>query len=198
MRTNPICKKCGVELTDENWYQSDRSHPRYICKRCKSEQTKAQRAKNPERFKVSHEKSNRRLGIRSYKENKDCTHFLGVYIAEEALCQAFKNVKRMPFRNPGYDVICNNGLKIDIKSSCKRSTGAWSFHIERNIIADYFLCLAFDNRQDLTPMHLWLLPGGVVGHLVTATIRESTIQKWNEYELDISKVSKYCDIYRGR
>ena len=31
------CGKCGVELTDENWYPSSQRHPSYICNQCMSE-----------------------------------------------------------------------------------------------------------------------------------------------------------------
>ena len=98
--------------------------------------------------------------------------------------------------NPGYDFICNRGKKIDVKSSCIRRGNTWIFRINYNTIADYFLCLAFDNRADLNPMHIWLLPSNITSHLSGASIGFSTISKWDEYRLDISKVSMCCDLMR--
>ena len=122
--------------------------------------------------------------------------FLGVHIAERVLSMAFKDVKRMPIRNPGYDFICNHDKLIEIKSSCRHKNGQWSFNVKRNVTADYFLFLAFDNRKDLNPLHAWLIPGSVVNHLRMATVRKGTIHKWDEYALDISKISDCCDAMR--
>jgi len=37
---SPICRKCGVILTDENWYVSDKKKHSYICKKCNYKRTK--------------------------------------------------------------------------------------------------------------------------------------------------------------
>jgi hypothetical protein len=101
-------------------------------------------------------------------ENKDCSLFLGVHVAERVLSNVFKNVQRMPQNNPGYDFICSKGYKIDVKSAslCKildKKHGSviwrWNFHIRNNTIADYFLLIAFDDRENLNPMHVWLIKG---------------------------------------
>jgi DNA-binding transcriptional ArsR family regulator len=112
------------------------------------------------------------------------------------LSKVFNDVERMPMHNPGYDVVCNRGKKVDIKSSCKRNDGVWAFHIARNEIADYFLCLAFDNREDLNPLHAWLIPGSVVNHLTAASVSLATIHKWDEYRIDTSKIVEGCDSMR--
>lgn len=120
--------------------------------------------------------------MRMFK-NKDCGLYLG-NIAEQLLSKVFKGVKIMPHGNPGYDFICAAGYKIDVKSACrsyhKRESYAdnWIFSIEKNEIADYFFCLAFDNRASLTPEHVWLLPKNVVNHLVCASISETTLDRW--------------------
>jgi hypothetical protein len=88
--------------------------------------------------------------------------YLGTHIAERVLSKVFTNVKRMPYSNPGFDFICRNGYKIDVKCSCLHRDdykGYWQFTIRKNKVADYFLLLAFDNRKDLNPKHIWLIKG---------------------------------------
>ena len=151
---------------------------------------------NPEKARAAWTRKHRKQGHLPFNENKKCTLFLGVHIAEEVLSQAFKNVQRMPMNNPGYDFICGRGYKIDVKSSCLHKDGRWQFNIKRNNIADYFLMLAFDNRQDLNPMYVWLIPGGKLNHLRGTGINPSTIHKWDGYRLDVSKVVACCNILR--
>ena len=184
--TNPVCRKCGTELTDENWYPSHHKKNEYICKGCSNV-----------RGRKSSIISERRKGVQPFNENMRCGMYLGVHIAEGVLGRVFKNVERMPMNNPGYDFICNKGKKIDVKSSCQRGGGGWSFGIRHNIIADYFLCLAFDNREDLTPLHVWMIPGCKISHLKGLSINQGTINKWDEYALDISKVAACCDTLKG-
>lgn len=132
----------------------------------------------------------------AYKKNTLCPLYLGVHVAERVLYKTFKNVEIMPPNNPGYDFICNHGKKIDVKSSCTRPTKLWDFHIYKNHVADYFLCIAFGDRESLTPLHLWLIPGEKINHLTSFKISQSTINKWNDYKLDISTVAKCCDMLK--
>jgi len=97
------------------------------------------------------------LGITSMKINKKCSMFLGCHIAERILSHVFKDVQRMPNRNKGFDFICNKGHKIDSKASCSQKNNNYLFNINYNKIADYFLCIGFDNREDLNPQHIWLI-----------------------------------------
>jgi hypothetical protein len=96
-------------------------------------------------------------------QNKECSLFLGVYVAESLLSKIFHDVQRMPPGHPGYDLICANGFKIDVKSSCLRKKndglGGWHFNIERNKVADYFIMVGFDNRHNLQPQHIWSIKG---------------------------------------
>ena len=211
MKTNPICRVCEIELNEENWYPSHQKRNEHICKGCSNKRVKAWRKANPEKdreyshswrkanpekAKASWTRFKRKRGERPFNENKECPSFLGVHIAERVLIHVFKNVKRMPMNNPGYDVICNRDKLIDIKSACMRKNGNWEFAINHNTIADFFLCLAFDNREDLTPLHAWLLPGSKVNLRTSISIRPSTLQKWDAYALDISKISECCDMMR--
>ena len=201
MKTNPKCRDCGIELNSENWFPSNQKKGNYICKRCSNKRNKQWRKANPNRAKVLWTRQKRKQGMCPFNENRECPSFLGVHVAEEVLSIAFKDVRRMPMNNPGYDFICNKGKKIDVKSSCmnKHSRGkgrGWGFNIDHNTIADFFLCLAFDNRGDLNPLHAWLIPGSKLNHLKSTSISPSTIHKWDAYKLDISKVVMCCDTLR--
>jgi len=183
LMASPVCRVCGTELSEENWYLCRKEGNSYICKGCEIEHAYLWQKK--------------KRGIRPFNENRECPVFLGVHVAERVLSHIFKNVEKMPYGHPGYDFICNRGKKIDVKSSClRKKVEVWSFHIERNTTADYFLCMAFDNRKDLNPMHIWLIPGSKLSHLVAAAIRPNTTSRWNEYELDISKVITCCDVLK--
>ena len=187
------CNKCGAELTVDNWYKSNIEKKYYICNSCSNCRSSEWRKNNPERSTEIRKKSERVRGIMSFDENKECALFLGVHIAEGVLRRVFKDVDRMHMGNPGFDFICNSGKKVDVKSSCINKRGHWHFNICRNTCPDYFLCLAFDNREDLNPLHCWLFPGYEFNHLQALTPRPGMVSKWTEYEIDISKVVDCCD-----
>ena len=129
--------------------------------------------------------------------NKKSTNYLGITCAEQVLSKVFKDVQVMPHGNKGYDFICNNGYKIDSKASCKNKDNNWLFNIKQNKTADYFTCLEFDNRTNLNPKYIWLIPGKDVNDKQTISISESTINKWDEYKLDINKVITCCNNIKG-
>lgn len=202
-KANPVCNKCGVELTDDNWYPSCRKGHHYICKSCDNERTMQWQKENPKNVKAIWTRRNRKQGARPFNECKECSDYLGIHIAEEILSQAFKNVVRMPMNNPGFDFKCSNGFLIDVKSSCVRkdgrSKGRWTFQIWHNTIANYFLCLAFDNREDLNPIHVWMIPGSKINHLTKISISLSTIHKWDKYELSnkLNKITTCCNTMKA-
>lgn len=191
-------------MVGENWYPSLLKSCNYICKKCHNKRQRLWQKDNQEKIKMIWTRSNRKQGKKPLNENKECSAYLGVHIAERVLCHVFKDVKVMPYGNRGYDIICNRGMLIDIKSGCMLSHLVdgkeyfrWMFTIERNTTADYFLCIAFDNRTDLNPLHVWLLPGCKLNHLKHASISPSTIHKWDVHRLCISKISTCCDAIRG-
>ena len=190
------CRVCGVELTDENWYPSLQKMNSRICKKCDTNKTKQWRKANPEKTRVQWTRHHRNQGHQPMNKNKACSQYLGVFVAERVLSHVFKNVIRMPNGNRGYDFICNKGYMIDVKSSCLNKDGKWRFKIKHNIIANYFLCLAFDNREDLNPLHVWLISGEKLNHLMLTSIQPSTIHKWDEYRLDIGKVISCCNVMK--
>lgn len=101
-------------------------------------------------------------GVRSpMSENEDCAYYLGIHIAERLLSTIYQDVTRMPANYPYYDFICNKGYKIQVKARCilksKHGYPRWEFKIDYNDVADYFILVAFDNRDNLNPMHIWLI-----------------------------------------
>jgi hypothetical protein len=130
--------------------------------------------------------------------NKDCSNWLGDK-AETILMNMFDTVQKMPYDNPGYDFICGKGHKIDCKSRClgKRDINTWTFPIHKNKTADYFLCLAFDNRNNMTPLHVWLIPGIILNDKDSVSISKSTINKWKQYEKSLDKVLVCCNTMKN-
>jgi hypothetical protein len=106
----------------------------------------------------------------------------------------------MPYGNKGFDFICNNGYKIDVKSATLlgKKYKRWCFGIEHNQIANYFLCLAFDNREDLNPLHIWLIPGNNVNKRTSISISPNTLNKFDRYKLDrLDKIKLCCNKLRN-
>ena len=150
-------------------------------------------------------------------ENKECSAYLGIYICEnkEFLRKIINIVENMPNNNPGYDIICGKGKKIDVKCSCL-SNKKWSFAIDKNKIADYFLCISFDNRENLNVEHIWLMKGDVViektnNHNSKEFIvneRDAidignghvALQRWIKHEITnvykLNEVQKVCDVFK--
>lgn len=197
----PTCRICGETLTEDNWYPANKNKCYYICRSCSNAESLEWRKKNPEKTEQLIEKCNRKFGRAPLNENRECPKFLGEHVAERVLRHVFKDVVQMPANNHGFDFICNHGKRIDAKSSCIHIEGGnrrirWQFHINKNTIADYFVLLAFDNRNDVNPLHVWMFPGHVVNKQTTISISESTIDKWDEYRLDIDKVISCCNTIR--
>lgn len=48
----PECRRCGVELTDENWYPSSQKVNDCLCAECNRKQSKKWRDNNPEKIKA--------------------------------------------------------------------------------------------------------------------------------------------------
>lgn len=181
------CIKCDVKLIiGGNWYKSKATVGERICVPC-----------SKLRGNEYARKSYYLRGGMSMTENKQCASYLGIHVAEQALSKTFKDVEVMPPNNPGYDFICNKGKKIDVKSSCIRKQGGWTFAIRKNIIPDHFLCIAFDNREDLNPLHMWLIPSVEINYLTSLTIRVDNVSVWDDYKLDVGAVVECCNEIKG-
>jgi hypothetical protein len=186
------CTKCGSIKNISEFYhdKSGLDGYRRECKKCHNARDLARR---------------HRIGkSKPMSENKECSRYFGEYIAERVLSKTFEHVVKMPHDNPGYDFICNKGHKIDVKSSVLHLYGgctnswSWVFKIKLNQIADYFLCLAFDDRSNLNPRHMWLIPANIVNNRKILCITNSprSLCKWEQYEKSIDKVVFCCDSLR--
>lgn len=161
-----ICHKCGNETYlnkygHSSWYKyydkdGNWDGMLYLCHKCHLDSWA--RTKGFKDFAEYSRIRSWNKGIsHPMSENKDCTLYLGIHIAERLLSKIFKDIKRMNCNNRGYDFICKMGFKIDVKSSVlNKKNNCWQFGISYNHIADYFLLLAFDNRECLNPLHIWL------------------------------------------
>ncbi len=175
------------------------------CKECGRKYNREWDEANRERATKHHLDYCHEHGIQKPMDQmKECALYLGVHIAERVLSNFFDHIKRMPHGNPGYDFICDKGYKIDVKSSCmyqnpRDSNKTWRFSIQRNKVAEFFLCIAFDNRSNLTPMHVWLIPGNAINHLTVSTITNSCVglSKWKAYERPLDRVQLCCNKIRG-
>jgi hypothetical protein len=194
MTVTKQCNKCKkIKPISEFYPTYYNNKPRYICKECSNKQAIEWRQKNREHVRELER-------IRRYKngenlpmsKNKDCSSFLGVHIAENLLEQYFNNVIAMPYGNPGYDFICSNNYKIDVKSACcsYNPTTHWKFSIRYNDIPDYFLLLAFDNRTNLNLLHMWIFPRHELYKKSSITISENCLHKWDHYEKSIHELLK--------
>jgi hypothetical protein len=190
------CTKCGVVKPLTSYSAHRRYGYQYWCKSCSSKYAKV-------RYELDPDLSRQRGREAKYKQgrskplgtNPHCPCFLGVHVAERVLAGVFEHAERMPYNNPGYDFICGNGYKIDVKSSALSADrpNKWVFRIKQNTEADYFILLAFDNRTDLNPQHVWLIPGNELNRLTGTSISKSTINKWNQWERPIEKIVACCD-----
>ena len=91
--------------------------------------------------------------------NKKCPAYFGSF-TESLMIQTFEDPIKMPYGNKGFDWTCKRGDKIDNKSVCLSLNipywEGWIFSIEYNNIADWFILSAWDDRDSLTPLHVWI------------------------------------------
>lgn len=197
----PICKKTK-EYKEFYTYKSGKRNGEIqsYCRKCAS--LKASEWKKQHRLQAS-EYELQRVHLngkhRPLSEAINCPAYLGTYIAERALSRFFKNITRMKNCNKGYDFICGKNFKIDVKSSCAKikhhKSQTWRFNIGKNTIADYFLCLAFDNRENLEPKHVWLIPGNLINdkHDIRISNTQKSIKRYEQYEHPLDNVITCCN-----
>ena len=189
---------CGVKLiVGENWEPSQQKNRNYICKDCRRKQTRSWREENHEKARAQSIRAIRKQGCLPMDENKDSPAYLGVYVNERLIRLHFKDVEVFPYGHPGFDFICNKGMKVDAKSSCLTKDGRWIFTINHNMVADYFLCVAYDDREHLNIVHVWLIPGKDVNDHVNISISLSTVHKWDKYIYDIEGFSACCNTMKN-
>jgi hypothetical protein len=183
------CRVCGTDLVvGKNISQGEIDASHYTCRTCTNASDRAYLYRTGRQQPM--------------RENKNCAAFLGIYVAEQVLSYIFKNVHRMPINNPGYDFVCNHGKWVDVKAACRHHhsnshrSDNWMFVINKNPVAEYFLFIAFDNRKNLTPEHIWFIPADRINDKVSVNITESKLNKWIEYEQPIDHVVACCDTLR--
>lgn len=205
------CSKCGVSkpLDEFNRNRNTKDGKNVWCKECckeynkehykehceeKKQYDKQYREEHCEEKRERDKQYCRDRGVQSMQDNKSCAAYLGVVIGERLVKHLFNDVVMMPYGHTGYDMICNKGKKIDVKTSClrKRKCPCWSFHINKNTIADFFICVAFDNRDDLNPLHLWMIPGKELNQKGGRSISLSKIHKWDKWKRSIEEVQMCC------
>lgn len=160
----------------------------------------------------------RGIATGSSTTNKKCSAYLGIHICENKkfLSKVINIIESMKCNNPGYDVICGKGKKIDVKCACLSKNNTWIFTIKKNKIADYFLIISFDNRESLNVQHIWLVKGDSVIEKTTYNSKEfifneknsviiskgnKALKRWIKHEItDIYKlkeVQKVCDKFKN-
>jgi len=60
-----FCKRCGVELTDDNWRLCHRKKSYFICKKCEVEKNREWRQKNRDKLKAYYQRNRQRIRKRS-------------------------------------------------------------------------------------------------------------------------------------
>lgn len=144
--------------------------------------------------------------------NEDCPLWLGVHIAERILPDIFENPERMRHGNSGYDFVCKNGYKIDVKSSCLYRGKFLGFHIRQNKISDFFLLIGFDNRYDLNVLCMMLIRGTDFMNnrystnrklnsfdTLAVTNSEKGLRRYEKYKLSedkLNKAKKICEEFK--
>jgi hypothetical protein len=128
-----------------------------------------------------------------YKENRTDNRFLGVYIGENAIHKIHEGSERKKLNNKGYDIICQKGYKIDVKTTTLSRYNTYVFDISENKTADYFVMIGFNNIIDLKPLHIWIIRGNekldtgrIVNDLNKLIIVNEPlyISKYEKYEKD--------------
>lgn len=187
--TEKFCAKCGKSLPSSEFCKNkaNRVGLSTYCKKHLHEYNKNLEKSKPDYVPMS--------------ENRYCAEFLGCHVNETILSKVFKDVKMMPYANPGYDFLCAKNKKIDCKSATllhpKNENGEdfWNFHIRHNVMADYFLLVGYDNREDLNPLRCWIIPGYLLNGKETLAIRINDT-KWNECERKIDDVIDKCNLMK--
>ena len=207
--TEKVCKGCNRMLPLEKYYLRKTAYGEYHRAKCiECDAAYASEHLQKPGVKEDHAKHlrdwNHRTGRTTpMNESKDSSVYLGYFVAEQVLSKMFENIQRMPYGHPGYDFLCGKNKRIDVKSGCclgrEKHSLRWMFNIKKNLAADYFLCLAFNNREDLDPQYVWLIPGKLVNtkkHLYIRNVPES-IAKWDEYRKPMDKVIECCNKLKG-
>jgi hypothetical protein len=172
-------------------------------------------------------------GLGSIEDNKDCGRYFGEYIERKYVFQIFEDP--VPFEFPKdelgritdnrkpYDYLCCKGLKLKHISSCIREdkshiqklTGEklpyFAYAIRRNKIPDQFVLSAWDNRESLKPLFVWIIKGKEMFQTqisnkpfwerdtFTIYFNSKGINKMKKYEVTdkLEKLKEVCRLSKG-
>lgn len=163
--------------------------------------------------------------------NGKCSSNFGVFIGEgifeKYLLTIFEHVKKMDYGNPGFDFVCKNvrqefidkypqfklrkdeEYRIQLKVRCLINhcgSVQWIFNIEYNNKADYFILAAWDDRNNLNLLHLWLfhkddmIRGRSLWNRTSLTItnRSEYLEKFKSHEIiyELETIKRICNEWR--
>ena len=182
------CSTCGfiLPISKFDTQCGTRDGYRTICKDCCNKRRKEWR------YRVGEDKPASSTHARNV--------YLGITIGEEVACRYFKNPIRAPYGTSGYDLICQNGFKIDVKLATLGKNGSWTFGIRNRTgeKPDYYLLLAMESIDVLTPRHIWLIPVDAVigrhklGDKICFGVSKNTVSKIAKYEKPIDRLQCIC------
>jgi len=161
---NILEKKYGNEFADWARKNKGKVPNKWLNAGCKTEAEYQNKCAQKRGFKDHAESAKEwahETGRNLPKEfNENCSVYFGEF-TESLMVQTFEGAAKMPPNNPGFDWTCKRGDKIDNKGSClvylaDRWAGRWEFYIDYNNIADWFILSAWDNRDSLNPLHVWI------------------------------------------
>ena len=186
------CSDCSeVKSLDE--FHNDKTKKdgkRNQCKECKKEYDKNDYENGGGREK---------LGCHSMYENKSSAQYIGIVINERLIKHLYPDAVMNNYGFPGYDFTCQKGKKVDAKASAihiRQNVNSrvvnWQFAIRRNKIPDFFLCVAYNNIDNPTPLHIWMIPAEEINDQSGIKISATTIHKWNRWKIDIDKAQACC------
>lgn len=154
-----ICKHCNTlfSKTSKKRLKQSNGIRGFICDECKRKYKN-----NNNRIRLYEQQIQQPM-----TDNHLCSAYLGCYRAENFVFSYYNISDIMPYGFHGYDCICNNKYKLEIKSSTvyhRTPNGYnWQFAIRKNKIADYFILVAYDDNDSLSkPSHMWEIPANLV------------------------------------
>lgn len=167
----------------------------------------------------------------AYSDNSECPTYFGQYIEEKYVSQIFDHP--VPFEFPKdelgritdnhkpYDYLCKKGLKIKMVSSvCHTSPSKVSkvtgdmlpyfeYAIRKNSVPDYYILSAWDNRESLDPLFVWIIKSNEIfittqsrklfwdRENLSISFNENGIKKMKQYEANdkLDKLKEICGRY---
>ena len=189
MEANKKCRICGDDLVvGENWRLSMRKSYNYICKTCHNKRSRIWLRSYRERMLLDGITNNRISGRNLVSNNRSGVSYMGICVAGDLLRRCYKHVQAVVNNKYAYKFVCDHDKFIDVKSSCLGKNWMWLFSTRRNTVVDFFICVAFDDRDDPNVMHVWMIPGEKLNPFMSASISPSSVDKWSEYEQDIDEI----------